>query len=383
MSVQIDYLNLFGIPLDKECVIALGLFVISMIIQIIYYLKYTKILFHVNKQPIKEKFPVSVIICARNEAVSLRKNLPVILEQDYPDFEVIVVNDCSEDDTEMVIAELRQKYKHLRSTNIVKDKKFTHGKKLALTIGIKSAQHEWLILTDADCKPVGKNWLYNFQRNFSYDTSIVLGYGGYRRRKGMLDKIIRFDTLFIAMQYLSKAISGKPYMGVGRNMAYRKSLFINSKGFAGHSHLLSGDDDLFINKVANAENTKVEIDKGSFTVSEPVNSWKNWFYQKKRHLTTFSHYKPKTRYSLGTELISRFMFYTCFVVLLIMNQILPLIFGIFGLRLILQLVVFKSIMKRLNEKYLLLISPIMDVLIPFINFIVIISNNLGSKNNRW
>ena len=376
-------MNIFGYTPSLEFVIIFGVFVIALIIQIVYYSIFLKVAFHKNAQYIVEKFPVSIIICAKNEAINLQKNLPLILEQDYSDYEVIVVNDCSEDDSDMIIAELRQKYPHLRSTTINKDKKFTHGKKLALTVGIKAAQHEWLLLTDADCKPNGKNWLYNMQHNFDNNTSVVLGYGGYRRRKGLLDKFIRFDTLFIAMQYLGMAKIGKPYMGVGRNLAYRKSLFFKSKSFSTHTQLMSGDDDLFINEVANKQNTRIEIEKDSLVISEPVGSLRDWFFQKKRHLSTFQYYKRGSKLILGTELMSRLIFYSAFIALLILNQEFYFVISVFVLRMFFQLYVIKSIMIRLKEKYLLLFSLFMDILIPIINFIVIISNNLGARNNKW
>jgi len=376
-------MNIFSYTLSIEFVVVFGVLLFGLIIQIIYYSIYMKLVFHKTKEYETSKFSVSVIICAQNEAINLERNLPLILEQDYPDFEVIVVNDCSEDDTEMVIAQLRQRYPNLRITTITKDKKFSHGKKLALTVGLKGAKNEWVLLTDADCKPSSKNWLYNMQHNFTNDTSVVLGYGGHRRRKGLLDKFIRYDTVFIAMQYLGFALRGRPYMGVGRNLAYRKSLFFNNKGFSSHSHLLSGDDDIFINQVARKENTKVEINKDSFTVSEPVKSWRRWFQQKKRHMTTFPFYRGRSKFNLGFELFSRIIFYGSFVWLLFLNQEMNLVLGAFGIRFLYQLIVFKSVMRRLNEKYLLFFSPFMDILIPIINFIVIISNNLGANKNRW
>jgi poly-beta-1,6-N-acetyl-D-glucosamine synthase len=356
---------------------------LALIIQLGYYGIYLKIALGKTGTPVNEKFPVSVIICARNEAERLKKNLPLILEQDYPYFEVVVVNDCSEDDTEMVLAELKQNYPHLRATTINKDKKFTHGKKLAVTVGIKSAEFDWLVFTDADCRPQTKNWLERMQRNFGHEKEIVLGYGGYYRKKGLLDKFVRSDTMFIAMQYLGLALFGKPYMGVGRNLAYKKQLFFGNKGFSKHYHLMSGDDDLFINQVARKENTAIETDKESFTRSEPVDSFKQWFYQKKRHLTTYPYYRSGSKYLLGLEMFSRLLFYASFVGLLFLNHEIYLVLATFASRLIFQLVVVKSVMKRLKEKYLLLFSPFMDILIPVFNFIVIISNRIGSNNNRW
>jgi glycosyltransferase involved in cell wall biosynthesis len=180
--------------------------------------------------PVKD--PVSVIICARNEEQNLREFLPSVLEQEYPDYEVIVVNDCSDDDSYNVLGEYIKQYPNLRVSNITRDPKFTHNKKFAKFIGIKAAKNEKLLFIDADCRPETGKWLGMMVSHFDDKTDFVLGYGGYFRKKGLLNKYIRCDSMFIAMQYLGMAIRGIPYMGVGRNLAYRRSVFLRTKGSA-------------------------------------------------------------------------------------------------------------------------------------------------------
>ena len=327
--------------------------------------------------------PVSVIICARDEEQNLRMNLPSILNQQYPDFEVVVINDCSKDGTEDVLKGFMKEYPYLKTTTIKEDKKFKHGKKLALTIGIKSASHEWLLLTDADCRPESEFWIDRMQRNFNAGTSIVLGYGGYYARKGLLNTIIRFDSLYIALQYFSYALAGVPYMGVGRNLAYRKSLFFKNKGFARHSHLISGDDDLFINETANGKNTGVEIRPDSHTRSEAKHSWKDWFIQKKRHLTTGPLYKNVTKFLLTLENLSRIFFYAGFIFLVIQTVWLGIILPLFAVRLIIMLSFFKIMSLHLNDKHLLLPSPILDLLLPFLNIFILFTNYVEVRRSRW
>jgi len=324
-----------------------------------------------------------VLICARDEEKNLKKNLPLILNQKYPQFEVIVVNDCSKDGTEEVLKEFKKKYPFLKTTSITEDKKFKHGKKLALTIGIKSASYEWLLLTDADCRPESEYWIDRMQRNFTPDTAIVLGYGGFYSRKSLLNIIIRFETLYIALQYFAYALSGFPYMGVGRNLAYRKSLFFNNKGFARHSHLISGDDDLFVNETATGNNTRIEIRPESHTRSEAKQSWKEWYFQKKRHLITGPHYKPLTKFFLGIEVLTRMLYYAGFIFLLSL-AIWPLvILALFIIRLMIMLTFFKIISARLNEKYLLLPSPVLDLLLPLFNILILISNYVEARRSLW
>ena len=143
--------------------------------------------------------------------------------QDYPLFEVIVVDDCSWDSTLSVLKEIQKEQPRLKVLELKEDHFYKHGKKLALTIAIKSAQYEHLVFTDADCFPASKNWLTQIMEIFDEKTEIVLGYGAYSNKKGLINKMIRMDTLRIGLQYLSLAVAGMPYMGIGRNLAYRKS----------------------------------------------------------------------------------------------------------------------------------------------------------------
>lgn len=360
-------------------------FGITFLIQLYYYLfYYSRILFNPHKEKTdKEKEPVSVIICARNEQQNLEKYLPSILNQDYPDFEVIVVNDCSEDETEFVLERFQKQYKNLRVSTIRQDDKFYHSKKLALTIGIKAAKNELLLLTDADCKAESNRWIDKMQEMFTDKTEIVLGYGGYFREKKLINNLIRFDTLFIAIQYLTFAKAKKAYMGVGRNLAYKKSLFFKHKGFASHHHIESGDDDLFINQATTKKNTLVQIDKEAITRSVAEPNFKSWFNQKKRHFTTGSFYRFKTKWRIFCENMSRVFYYPLFVLSLIWFQEYYLyILAAFALRMIIQLTIYKVAMKRLNEKYLLLPSLFYDFIMPYLSFSFVLANYFTTKR-KW
>ena len=361
-----------------------GLFILALLVQLLYYYLVFLRVPAFRRNVHTKKHPISVIICARNEADNLQNNLTSVLEQKHKDYEVIVVNDCSTDETDEVIGEYLKKYKHLRTTTISPDKKFTHGKKLAITVGIKAASHEWLVFTDADCKIKSDQWLNRLQENFSENKEIVLGYGGYARRKGLLNAYIRYDTLFIAMQYLGFALSGMPYMGVGRNLAYRKSLFFRNKGFASHYGILSGDDDLFVNETANKSNTVVEFHPQSHTVSVPKQSWRMWSQQKKRHFSTAKHYRDSNIFWLGLEPFSRFLFYLLFGVLLGLNIFTIFVLGAFGFRFISQMVIVKLTMIRFKEKGSLLAWIIFDIISMFINFSIYLSGVFSrSKKLRW
>jgi cellulose synthase/poly-beta-1,6-N-acetylglucosamine synthase-like glycosyltransferase len=361
------------------------IFSLAAVIQLFYYyFFYLSVYTYKLKTQGKSTHPVSVIICARNEAENLSNFLPSILEQDYPDYEVIVVNDCSEDNSYDILGKYLTQYPHLKVSTVNKDPKFTHNKKFAQFIGIKAAKNEILLFTDADCQPESDKWLEGMTSHFEEKITFVLGYGGYLIEKGLLNKYIRYDSMTIAMQYLAMAIRGIPYMGVGRNLAYRRSAFFANKGFGVHINLASGDDDLFVNTNASGLNTCVEFRKHTHTRSVPKSTVSEWITQKKRHLTTAPYYKLRDKLLLTTEPVARVIYYTAFIILLSFSFLWPFVLAIFGIRLITQIIVFILVQKRLNEPHLLTYSLIFDIFSPVINSIVFLSN-LGkrSDNNVW
>ncbi|MFK7906175.1 MAG: glycosyltransferase [Chitinophagales bacterium] len=262
-------------------------FIIAAILQIIIYcFVFSRLAFYKpstssDHVPTESLPPVSVIICAKNEAQNLRKYLPKILNQSYPDFEVIVVNDNSSDDTAIVLETFASLHEHLRIINTKEFSRDMAGKKFALTKGIEVAKYEHLLCTDADCYPASQGWITHMAKKFTQKRQIILGFGPYLPHSGFLNKIIQYETLMTALQYLSLSLIYMPYMGVGRNLAYHKSLFTRNKGFQNHKDIPSGDDDLFISEVATPQNTTLSITPETFCYSEPPFTWQEWFAQKK------------------------------------------------------------------------------------------------------
>nr|MBC7614280.1 glycosyltransferase [Pseudopedobacter sp.] len=310
-------------------------------------------------KPIEEdndgiKIPVSVIICARNESKNLQKNLPHILNQDYPDFEVVVVNDCSIDNSEDILRTFQDSYSNLKVVKIEEHPRYKTAKKFAVTLGIKATSNEHLIFTDADCIPNSNQWISLITRHFqSPEKEIVLGFSPYDRYKGFLNKLIRYETFQTALNYFSFALIGMPYMGVGRNLSYKKSLFFKGKGFASHMHIPSGDDDLFVNQNATLENVSIEFTLDAQVLSEPERTWKAYWNQKKRHLGAGKVYKKQHQLNLGLQAASAICFYFLFITGLILH-IEPLLLSVFFfLRLVLQVYVFYKPMKKLVSDDLL------------------------------
>ena len=322
------------------------------LIQIFYYAWFfSRVAFFRKRDRAKhQQHPVSVIICARDEDENLARNLPGVLVQQYPSSkEVIVINDNSVDDSKFILQELKRTFKNLHVVELTQEAKLISGKKYPLSIGIREAKHEILLLTDADCVPASEHWIQKMQDAYDEETEIVLGYGAYHKSKGILNKLIRFETFHTALQYLSYALAGIPYMGVGRNLSYRKDLFLRNKGFSSINHIPSGDDDLFINRVANSRNTAVVLDPEALTRSIPKTTWGGWLRQKSRHYTTAKFYKPLHKFLLGLYFASQFAFYPLLVLAFVFYN-WQWVAPVAAVKLLLQGVILYRSMAKLDEK---------------------------------
>jgi glycosyltransferase involved in cell wall biosynthesis len=358
-------------------------FAVVTAVQVFYYAYFfSRVAFYIPKPKSRSQHhPVSVIICARDEDENLARNLPGVLVQNYRStYEVIAVNDNSLDDSKYILQELKKTFKSLNVVELTQEAKLISGKKYPLSIGIREAKHEVLLLTDADCVPASEYWVEKMQGAYDDDTEIVLGYGAYHKKAGALNKIIRFETFHTALQYLSYALAGMPYMGVGRNLSYKKGLFLRNKGFSSINHIPSGDDDLFINKVATGKNTAVIIDPEAVTRSIPKTTWKGWLKQKRRHYTTAKFYKPKHKFLLGLYFTTQFLFYPLLIVSAIFYS-WKLALLVFAARLLTQGYIFNKAMKKMGEKDLWPWFLLLDVWMFF--YYIIFAPALWRKPRGW
>lgn len=299
----------------------LFLFGLAVLVQLYYYVvRFVRVLRHAPGtatagQPAAEA--VSVVICARNEKSNLQRLLPQLMKQQYSSFEVIVVDDCSQDGTKDYLEEAKKQYPGLRSIHIEQTPPHITAKKYALTMGIKHAKNDILVLTDADCLPASDQWLAGMAEAFKGEqTKLVLGFSQYEKQPGLLNSFIRFETLHTGLMYVGAALAGRPYMGVGRNMAYRKSFFLEKKGFIKHRTVTGGDDDLFVNQHARKGNTAVKYGKDTLVYSVPKNTWKEWYRQKLRHMVAGKFYKKRSKLRLGVYTAALLVFWITFVALL-------------------------------------------------------------------
>lgn len=364
--------------------VLLATLAIAFITQVIYILTvYVRIPLWKPRPKTETLEGVSIVICAKNEERNLRELIPILMEQNYPTFQVVVVNDNSWDDTQDTLKAFQVSYPNLHCIHLDEDKQQMQGKKFALTLGIKGAKYEQLLLTDADCRPRNKNWIQEMTAGLNHDgTDICLGFSPYKKEKGLLNALIRFDAFQAGINYLGLSICGVPYMGVGRNLAYKKELFFKNSGFRSHMHILSGDDDLFINEVAHKRNTTVALSEDSHTFSFAKTTWRDWWVQKKRHLTTANNYKFFHKVLLMVWPSSFTLLWFTTILWAVMHNQFLIAGGALLLRYLILLVTLHGAMKRLNQRSLFWSSPLLEGLLWILNPLLWASNLL-SKPKQW
>lgn len=364
--------------------ITLYFFIAVVVVQLCYYVfVFGKFAFAKVKTNNPKRIPVSIIVCAKNEAENVARFVPMLMEQDYPDFEVVLIDDASSDATLDLFEAFEKQYSNIKLVKVENNEAFWGNKKFALTLGIKAATKEYLLFTDADCFPASKDWIKEMTSNFTLNKTIVLGYGAYEKvANSFLNKIIRFETMLTAVQYFSWAKSGHPYMGVGRNLAYKKEEFFNVRGFMDHMKIRSGDDDLFINQASSSKNTTICFTPESFTYSEPKKSFKDWFAQKRRHVSTASFYKSFDRMQLAVFYVSQLLFVLLSIVLLAFLHEWIIVLSIIGFRYLFTWITLGFSAGKLKEKDVMYWFPVIELVVIFTQLNIFMTN-IFSKPVHW
>jgi len=347
-----------------------------VLFQILYYVMlFFMFSFHKQKHiENTERPPVSIVIVAKNDAHLLIKTLPKYLQQDYPQFEVVVVNDNSDDETPQLIKDFQNHFNNLKLVNLESSVTNIKGKKFPLALGIKAASYEHVLLTDANCLPASNQWIELIAKHFSDTVKIVLGFNSVRKKIGLLNAFTRFDKLHQAIQYFSYCLAKIPLMGVGQNLAYTKTIFFNNKGFASQNHLHFGDDDLFINQVATSKNCAIAYDKDAHTISSHRSDFRNWFLLK--------IFKSKTRklYTKGVRFLLNFYHFLMtfsylalgFAIYFTLHHFgyLLIVASILVLKYIVQYISFGFAAAKLNEKRLIPHILFFDIIFSILNPVV-------------
>jgi glycosyltransferase involved in cell wall biosynthesis len=371
----------------------LALFIVMLVVQLcIHWIRFSRLAFfkrYPSPKPDEALEPVSVVVCARDAYEHLIELIPALLSQDYPQFEVVVVNDCSDDETEEYLKDLERREPRIKPVQLRQHLNFFNGKKFPLSMGIKSASYDLLVLTDADCRPTSNQWLRSVANNYDRGTEVVIGYSRYQRKSGMLNLMMRFDALQNGILYLSAALAGKPYMGVGKNLSYRQRLFFKNKGFIEHYTMEAGDDDVFISQVANKKNTSVQIDADNTIETFPTASSRTWIRERSKRYSTITMHQPSIRAMMALHYWSQFLFYTSFITLFFLSPAFtlaadipyiayyfPVLAVLFLIRYGTQMIIYNGASKRLGERGLLSGLILMDFIFAILTPLFRISGRL-------
>lgn len=381
MHILQEYSNL----LEGYGLYLLTTLLLLVLYEVVYYLVLCITLRHDVIARQKEQLGVSVIVCAHNEEENLRDYLHTLLNQDYPKYEVIVVDDGSEDNSQTILKQYAREYDNLYLTFVPNGARVISSKKLALTIGIKASHYDYILLTDADCRPESRKWISEMMSGFSNEkTELVLGFSPYFNHHGWLSNMISYDTLVTGMQYLTMARHGHAYMGVGRNMAYRKQTFFDHNGFQGLLNERAGDDDLFVNKITTRSNTAVVCSKDSLTWSAPKRTWREWVQQKRRHLSVSSHYNLGNKLRVGVEPLMRGLMYGIIIVCIVHGGLYAFIALIlWALRLAAQLIAVNICAKRWGMQGFGLNIILHDIFLPLMTLYILLTKQFYKQKIYW
>jgi len=364
--------------------ILLCLFIAVVLVQFLYYVVFFgKFSFAKPQTSTPKRVPISVIVCAKNEEENVKNFVPLLAQQNYPDYEIVLIDDASSDETLEIFEAFEKQYSNVKLVKVENNEAFWGNKKFALTLGIKAATNEYLLFTDADCYPTSTEWIKEMSAQFTQQKTIVLGYGAYEKIKNsFLNKIIRFETLLTATQYFSWAKLGIPYMGVGRNMAYKREEFFKTNGFIEHMKIRSGDDDLFINQAANSKNTEICYTPNSFTFSKPKTTFKDWFTQKRRHVATAKHYKSFDRSQLAVFYASQLLFIILPIILLAFQFQWIIVLSLIAFRYLFAWLSLGFAAGKLKEKDVMYWFPIIEITLIVTQLNIFITNTF-SKPVHW
>jgi glycosyltransferase involved in cell wall biosynthesis len=341
------------------------------VVQLFYaFFYFLPLAYHPDSWDGGQERPVSVLVCAHNELENLRRLVPALLAQEYPLFELVLVDDRSTDGTGAYLQALAREHAQIRTVRVDETPAGLSPKKYGLTQGVRLARHPFLLFTDADCLAESPKWIREMQNGFQNGAELVLGYSSYLKTFGFLNGLIRYETLLTAIQYLSFAKRGQPYMGVGRNLAYTKHCFYRNQGFSSHITSTGGDDDLFVRDAVAHSKAAIVISKDAQTQSIPKRTYREWIFQKKRHLSAGLQYRIFDKIKIGAFILSNVLFYVIGLTLLFTQAHLLFLGLIFGGRCLIVFFVYCLVARRLKENLSVLRLPLVD-LVYFLHYMLL------------
>ena len=321
--------------------------------------------------------PVSIVMAAQNDGEWLRSNLVYLLEQDYPDFEVVVVDYLSTDDTQFVLRLLAENYKNLKIVTFHENVNGYLGIKYPLSIGIKTAKNDILLLAEPECMPMENtrfNWIREMVAGYVHDhVDIVLGYCGIAYKPSVFNWLQQYDNLDYSVEYLGAASLRCPFTGNGRNLSYRRSLFLKNDGFIYHYHIPEGADDMFVNQNCRRRNTTVVLSRDAYTVVEPQSTLRQWHLFRKHRIATHKYYTFWLKLARFIKPFNVLLFYLAGALLLVLGNFpWQILAAVLAFKLAWQITATAAAARRLAVK------PIIYILSPLFEIYFLIANTFLS-----
>ena len=343
-------------PIALVCLISLG--IVALLLLVYYFGLFGPFVFRKEKSRTSNEDlpPISIVITAHNEAHHLVESLPVILTQEYPDYEVVLVNDNSQDEIEQLALELNNRYHHLHYVNMGSSRSTMEGRKFPFAIGIQAASNPTVVFTNSSCIPSSPFWLQHIASKFVRQKEVVLAHTTYQSRGGLLNKWLHYDALVNSVRAFSYTLAKMPVLADSHNLAFKRHLFFDNKEkFFALSRLPFGEDNIFINQVANGKMCDVAVDPEAVIYQTPI-SFSDWLRNKRYELVSQSYYRALHRFVLQCYNWLSFLFYPAAIAsialaALEMNWLaLGIGIGVTLLKFGMQFMVFHKGAKKMGEK---------------------------------
>lgn len=357
-------------------------FIVFTAIQIIYYLTFSSLFFKSKKtNKINTKPPISLLIFVKNSAAYLEKNLTYFLNQDYPEFEILLIDNCSSDDTDEVLEKIKTKHKKVRIINVENNESFWANKKYTYTLAIKAAKYNHLLFSEIIAKPISKNWILEMSNQISDKKSLVLGYTKHNTSKGFMNLLIRFNDVLDALKAFTFTKFNTPFRASAYNFSFTKDNFFRVNGFIKHIKINYGKDDLFLRDAYFKKNTSFSIDEDSFVEITKEKTFKDWFSAQKRNSFLQNHYKLNHQILLFLYTITKLGSLTLGITLLFFYPY-KIILCIIGFYFLVKTIVLALATKKFKEPKIIFLFPFLEIILILLQISIFI-NNLMLKPNHW
>ena len=329
-----------------------------------------------------EKKPLSLILTIRNEEENLKNNLPKILSLENIDFEMVVVDDFSQDNSYLILGLLKDRYKRLTISALNQETKFST--KLALNIAIKATNNKWILTVPVSLAEVAAEWLDYISQATNNEKNVVIGYSTVARSKGFYNRLTRIENYFSYLKSTGYILNGIPFVYSVENVAFQKEKYFEIGGFGQKVTEHYANLELVINSFIRKKTTAVLFNKESSIRKTEVVKRADYFDLLKKSIRIESHLSSSKRVILFLIEFGKLLFLpiAAFVIVLL-PELWIILAGLMGFIFTPYLFIIKITQNRLNERKIFIPSLVYDLLMPYYKLFFRWHFNRRSRKNRW